>query len=153
MTRPADRYDVVVVGAGLVGLAAAALLAQQGVRVLAVERHAGTSVHPKARLVAVRSMEIYRGLGIEAEVRAAGEPNAGFDVAETLAGGVQSWIAPPADEVASAGVSPTTPYSCDQQHLEPILLRRARERRRGGVRHHGDAGRRRRPGGDAGSLF
>lgn len=51
MTSAADRYDVVVVGVGLVGLASGALLAQQGLRVLAVERHAGTSVHPKARLL------------------------------------------------------------------------------------------------------
>ncbi|WP_328708652.1 FAD-dependent monooxygenase [Microbispora hainanensis] len=119
--------DVIVVGAGLAGLAATAFLARQGVRVLAVDRHPGTSVHPKARLVNVRSMELYRTLGIEAEVRAAGEANSGFENAETLAGEWATWIAPPADEVEAAGLSPTVPYSCDQQRLEPILLRRARE--------------------------
>ncbi|WP_405395073.1 FAD-dependent monooxygenase [Microbispora hainanensis] len=119
--------DVIVVGAGLAGLAATAFLARQGVRVLAVDRHPGTSVHPKARLVNVRSMELYRTLGIEPEVRAAGEANSGFENAETLAGEWATWIAPPADEVEAADLSPTVPYSCDQQRLEPILLRRARE--------------------------
>ncbi|MEV6844388.1 FAD-dependent monooxygenase [Actinoplanes sp. NPDC051411] len=127
MTGNDEGFEVIVVGAGLVGLAAAAFLAQHGVRVLAVDRHPATSAHPKARLVNVRSMEIYRALGVEEEVRAAGEPNSGFDIVDTLAGPLRSWIAAPADEVAAAGLSPTTPYSCDQQRLEPILLRRARE--------------------------
>ncbi|TDU87389.1 2-polyprenyl-6-methoxyphenol hydroxylase-like FAD-dependent oxidoreductase [Kribbella voronezhensis] len=123
-----NDVEVVVVGAGLTGLAATAFLAQQGVRVLTVDQHPGTSVHPKARLVNVRSMELYRALGVESEVRAAGEPNRGFQVAGTLAGDWETWIEPPADESDAAGLSPTVAYSCDQQRLEPILLRYARER-------------------------
>ncbi|GAA3341520.1 FAD-dependent oxidoreductase [Curtobacterium pusillum] len=114
--------DVVVVGGGLVGSASAALLARQGVAVTLVERRPSTSVHPKARLVTVRSMELYRGLGIESAVRAAGEPSHGFAVTDTLSGDLSTWIAPPADEVEAGDLSPTTPYSCDQQRLEPILL-------------------------------
>ncbi|MDN5856646.1 MAG: FAD-dependent monooxygenase, partial [Actinomycetia bacterium] len=60
--------DVLVIGGGLTGLATAALLARQGVQVLLVEQHAGTSIHPKARLVNARTMEIYRALGIEERV-------------------------------------------------------------------------------------
>lgn len=71
-------------------------------------------------------MELYRALGIEAEVRAAGEPSSGFAVADTLSGDLSAWIAPPADEVEAADLSPTTPYSCDQQRLEPILLAAAK---------------------------
>ncbi|MFI6079363.1 FAD-dependent monooxygenase [Actinoplanes sp. NPDC051343] len=114
--------DVVVVGGGLVGLAGAAFLARQGVATTLIERHPSTSVHPKARLVTVRTMELYRALGIEAEVRAAGEPSSGFAVADTMASELSTWIAPPAEEVEAADLSPTTPYSCDQQRLEPILL-------------------------------
>jgi 2-polyprenyl-6-methoxyphenol hydroxylase-like FAD-dependent oxidoreductase len=122
----AHDIDVIVVGAGLSGLAATAFLAQQGLRVLEVDRHPGTSVHPKARLVNVRSMELYRALGVEPQVRAAGEASSGFEVADTLAGKWGTWVAPPSDEVDAAGLSPTVPYSCDQQRLEPILLDRAR---------------------------
>lgn len=114
-------------GGGLVGLASAAFLARQGVVTTLIERHATTSVHPKARLVTVRSMELYRGLGIEQAVRSAGEPSSGFAVSDALSGDLSTWIAPPADEVEAAGLSPTTPYSCDQQRLEPILLTAARD--------------------------
>ncbi|MGW1100465.1 FAD-dependent oxidoreductase [Streptomyces sp. NPDC002455] len=112
---------VLVVGGGLVGLAAAAFLAQQGVEVTVAERHRATSRHPKARLVNVRSMELYRALGIDDEIRAVGEPSAGFAVADNLAGPHESWIAPPEEEVSGEGLSPVAPYSCDQQRIEPIL--------------------------------
>jgi putative polyketide hydroxylase len=55
---------VLVIGAGPVGLVTALLLARRGVKVLVIERHAGTSIHPKARGVSPRSMEIFRELGI-----------------------------------------------------------------------------------------
>lgn len=76
----------------------------------------------------VRSMELYRALGIEHVVRSAGEPSSGFAVAEALSGNFSTWIAPPKDDVEDAGLSPTTPYSCDQELLEPILLHTAKER-------------------------
>ncbi|MGO4492318.1 FAD-dependent oxidoreductase, partial [Arthrobacter sp. 2YAF22_2] len=40
--------DVLVIGAGPIGLAAANLLADQGVRVMLVERNASTSDEPRA---------------------------------------------------------------------------------------------------------
>jgi putative polyketide hydroxylase len=124
----AVRTDVLVVGGGLAGLAAGAFLARHGVEVLVVERHPSTSRHPKARLVNTRSMELYRALGVEDAVLAAGEPNRGFVLADTLAGEHETWIAPPADEASTGGdLSPSRPYSCDQQRIEPILRARAAE--------------------------
>lgn len=55
-----SETDVLVVGGGLVGLASAGFLARHGTRVVLAERHPSTSLHPKARLVNVRSMEAYR---------------------------------------------------------------------------------------------
>src|SRR5262249_10345373 len=43
-----------------------------GVDVALVERHPGTSIHPRARGVNVRTMELYRGLELEAAIRDAG---------------------------------------------------------------------------------
>ena len=63
---------VLIVGGGPVGLTASLLLSRAGVRSLLVERHPGTAVHPKARAINARSMELYRHCGIEAEIRAAG---------------------------------------------------------------------------------
>ncbi|MEV5545960.1 FAD-dependent monooxygenase [Streptomyces sp. NPDC052309] len=63
--------DVLIVGGGPVGLTARALLERWGVRVVLVERHSGLSPFPRARLVNVRSMEIFRQLGVAAEITAA----------------------------------------------------------------------------------
>ena len=63
---------VLVVGGSLNGLSAALLLAHRGVPCLVVERHPGTSIQYKFRGISPRSMEIYRGVGIEAEIRARG---------------------------------------------------------------------------------
>ncbi|MFC5148770.1 FAD-dependent monooxygenase [Streptomyces aureoversilis] len=61
---------VLIVGGGPVGLTARALLERWGVRALLVEKHAEPSPFPRARLVNVRSMEIYRQLGLAAEITA-----------------------------------------------------------------------------------
>ncbi|MFD0503260.1 FAD-dependent monooxygenase [Streptomyces chiangmaiensis] len=44
----AHPVQIVIVGGSLVGLSTALFLAQQGVEVLAVERHPGTAIHPRA---------------------------------------------------------------------------------------------------------
>jgi putative polyketide hydroxylase len=64
-----DEVDVLIVGGGPVGLTARALLARWGVRTLLVEKHRELSPFPRSRLVNVRSMEIFRQLGIAAAVR------------------------------------------------------------------------------------
>ncbi|MEV5379017.1 FAD-dependent monooxygenase [Streptomyces nondiastaticus] len=63
--------DVLIVGGGPVGLTARALLERWGVRTLLVEKRGELSPFPRARLVNVRSMEIYRGLGLDDVITAA----------------------------------------------------------------------------------
>ena len=60
---------VIIGGGGLNGLAAVALLAHHGVRRVVVERHADTSIQYKFAGISPRSMEIFRTLGLEAQVR------------------------------------------------------------------------------------
>jgi putative polyketide hydroxylase len=62
---------VLIVGGGPVGLTASILLSQAGIRSLLVERHPGTAIHPKARAINARTMEIYRQCGVEGGIRAA----------------------------------------------------------------------------------
>ncbi|MEV0991474.1 FAD-dependent monooxygenase [Streptomyces sp. NPDC049949] len=62
---------VLIVGGGPVGLTARALLARWGVPTLLVEKHAELSPFPRSRLVNVRSMEIFRQLGLAARITAA----------------------------------------------------------------------------------
>ena len=64
-----SEADVLIVGGGPVGLTARALLARWGVRTLLVEKHRELSPFPRSRLVNVRSMEIFRHLGIADTVR------------------------------------------------------------------------------------
>ena len=52
--------DVLVIGAGPIGLAAANLLADQGVRVMLVERNAGTSDEPRAISVTDETLRTMR---------------------------------------------------------------------------------------------
>jgi hypothetical protein len=60
--------DVLIVGAGPVGLTARALLDRWAVRNVLVEKHTGLSPFPRSRLLNVRSMEIFRQLGIDRRV-------------------------------------------------------------------------------------
>ena len=64
--------SVLVVGAGPAGLVTAIELARHGVRPIVIERHASTSIFPRATGVSVRSMEILRSYGLEDAVRAGG---------------------------------------------------------------------------------
>ncbi|QLY28352.1 FAD-dependent monooxygenase [Nocardia huaxiensis] len=66
--------EVLIVGGGPVGLTARALLERWGVRALLVEKHDGLSPFPRSRLVNVRSMEIFRRLGIDRQVTAQAFP-------------------------------------------------------------------------------
>ena len=117
--------DVLVVGAGPAGLTVAGALARQGVDVLVVERHAGTSPFPKATGISTRTMEIFRSWGIDAEIRAgAMRVRPVMTMSRTIADGpfMTMPFGFPSDAEALA-VSPATPCCCAQDHLEPVLLR------------------------------
>jgi 2-polyprenyl-6-methoxyphenol hydroxylase-like FAD-dependent oxidoreductase len=69
------QADVVVVGAGPVGLTLAMDLASRGVSVIVLEsRMAGEPPSVKSNHVSARSMEIFRRLGVAQKVRDAGLP-------------------------------------------------------------------------------
>src|SRR5438094_163428 len=60
--------DVLIAGAGLGGTSAAMFLSQRGVQVQVVERHAGTSPHPRASGQNPRTMELLRSAGVAEQV-------------------------------------------------------------------------------------
>src|SRR5581483_2753784 len=68
-----DEVQVLVVGGSLVGLSTAVFLATHGLHPLVVERHAGTAIHPRAAHFQQRTLELYRSVGLEAEILAAAE--------------------------------------------------------------------------------
>lgn len=60
---PIER-EVLIVGGSLVGLSVAAFLGHHGIQAYVVEKHAGTSIHPRAGYFHVGTMEAYRRIGL-----------------------------------------------------------------------------------------
>ena len=113
---------VLIVGGGLNGLTAAALLAHQGIGCMVVERHADTSIQYKFAGISPRSMEIFRSLGLEAEIRAkrtGDQQGGGIARGKNLADPEIQWGGPAWPDASP--YSPTQPATCDQHVLEPIL--------------------------------
>ena len=121
--------DVLVVGAGPVGLTAAALLGDLGVDVLVVDRKPSTGTHPRAFGIHPRTMEVWRRLGAADAVRAvAVDPSrtAGIGWLTTMNGTeVGRLMFPPP---GPHDVSPEPGSFCPQHRYEPVL-RAAAERR------------------------
>jgi 2-polyprenyl-6-methoxyphenol hydroxylase-like FAD-dependent oxidoreductase len=128
---------VLIVGGGPVGLTASILLSQQGVPSLLVERHPGTAILPKARGINARTMEMYRQIGVEAGIRAAGLPpeRTGLIVwTESLAGREIERRVPGRANPKNIGHSPVRNCLCAQDDLEPVLRRFAEDAGPGGLR-------------------
>ncbi len=125
-----ERASVLVVGGSLVGLSAAVFLAKQGVRTLVVERHAGSSAHPRAIGYTARTMESYRAAGLGARIPQV--PVTARLRRAKVSSLVGHWEEEPAwtpDEGTAPPwkFSPCTGAAIAQDRLEPILRERARE--------------------------
>jgi 2-polyprenyl-6-methoxyphenol hydroxylase-like FAD-dependent oxidoreductase len=129
--------DVLVVGAGPVGLTLAMDLASRGVRVVIVEtRRKGEPPSVKCNHVAARTMEQFRRLGVAQQVRQAGLPeDYPNDVVfrTSFTGQELTRIAIPCrrDRYTREGgpdtwwPTPEPPHRINQIYLEPILLAHA----------------------------
>lgn len=69
-----EERPVIVVGAGPVGATAALLLAAHGVASVVIERRSAPQVHPAAHVLSTRSLEIWRGLGLDRDIRRLSAP-------------------------------------------------------------------------------
>ncbi len=66
--------DVIIAGAGPVGLTLAIDLGRRGIRCVVLERNAGPTPWPKMDRTNARSMEMYRRIGLADRIRARGYP-------------------------------------------------------------------------------
>lgn len=128
--RHTTECEVLIVGGSLVGLSAAAFLGWHGISAQVIEKHAGTSIHPRAGYFHIGTMEAYRRIGLEPAIREASEeqfgPDGGINLVESLAG---RELARFIDSI-NAGVEPYSPsrrFFMTQQSLEPLLHKRAEE--------------------------
>ena len=132
--------DVVIVGAGPVGLTLAMELDRRGVSSLIVEtRRAGEPPNVKCNHVSARSMEIFRGLGIADRIRAAGLPEDyphSVSYRTTVTGREITCVPIPSTAGRRRGdpgpdtdwPTPEPPHRINQIFLEPILFAAASER-------------------------
>ncbi|MGV9304182.1 FAD-dependent monooxygenase [Nonomuraea sp. NPDC003727] len=122
--------QVLIVGGGYAGLASSLFLSHQGVRCVLVDRHSGVSILGRARGINPRTTEIYRPLGLDAAIKAAGRPfdeESGVARCTTLAD-EWHWIS---DEKSPRALPELTAGEfgmADQSTVEPILARAARDR-------------------------
>jgi 2,4-dichlorophenol 6-monooxygenase len=125
--------DVLVIGAGPAGLTASVALAQAGIPAITLSKHSGTAPQPRASVTNQRTMEVFRDLGIEEEVRqvATRSMTMGHNVMATSFTGQEIM------HYQTYGVgerltdyylaSPCESYNAPQHVLEPVLLQAALE--------------------------
>ncbi|MFF7736440.1 FAD-dependent monooxygenase [Streptomyces sp. NPDC007984] len=122
---------VLIVGGSLVGLSTSLFLGRLGVPHMLVERHAGTSIHPRGRGNNVRTMELFRVAGVEQGIKDAAATlavNHGILQTPTLVGDAGEWLFRDIDPGGGvARFSPSAWCLCSQNDLEPVLLDHARE--------------------------
>ncbi|WP_309063392.1 FAD-dependent monooxygenase, partial [Streptomyces sp.] len=125
------RTPVLIVGGSLVGLSMSLFLGRLGVPHMLVERHAGTSIHPRGRGNNVRTMELFRTAGLEQRIGRAASvlaENHGILQTPSLVGDAGEWLLQEIDPGGKlARFSPSGWCLCSQNDLEPVLLEGARE--------------------------
>jgi 2,4-dichlorophenol 6-monooxygenase len=126
--------DVLVVGAGLTGLVASTILATQGIPAITLARHPGTANQPRATVTNMRTIEVFRDLGIEDRVRSIGSSLRflKYNVQATSLAGMEIFRYTSygngrrlSDYLAA---SPCEPLHAPQHVLEPVILTAAVER-------------------------
>jgi 2-polyprenyl-6-methoxyphenol hydroxylase-like FAD-dependent oxidoreductase len=134
---PSPEYQVLIVGAGPVGLTLAIDLGQRGIRCLLIEEQAEPRRLPKMERCNARTMEIYRRLGLADTIRAAGAPlDARMDVVICTSMADEPIVrlnypsaAQAAQEIAACrdGTLPLeASHLVSQYTLEPLLMEVAR---------------------------
>ena len=128
-----EHIPVLIVGAGGAGLSLSLLLQQQGIASVLVERRSDVSWFPRARNLNFRTLEVFRGLGLEAQVLAAGSHVSQTFRKPTLASSEREEF-PSIEQAFHIAdhpelLTPEPPFwYCPQSRLEPLLLAVAKQR-------------------------
>jgi len=129
-----DNPEVLIIGAGPVGLSAALALGRAGIRCLVLERRSEFSRYPKANGVHARTMEIFREWGVVNPIRelTAGMPDEVTIGWMTRLNGIQIGQMSVSDADDTARLfdqqSPERMSVVGQHMFEPILARAAEDK-------------------------
>jgi 2,4-dichlorophenol 6-monooxygenase len=127
--------DVLIVGSGPAGGSAALCLATLGIPNIMITKYRWTANTPRAHITNQRTMEIFRDLGIEAQVLADASPHEIIgdtvfctSIAGEEIGRIRTWGTHPAREADYQLASPSLTCDIPQTYLEPILVKNAAAR-------------------------
>lgn len=129
---PEIETDVLIIGSGPAGGSAALFLSKYGVKNIVLTKYSWLANTPRAHITNQRTMEIFRDMGIEAEVAEKASPQEimGNNVfCLSLAGEefarLRTWGTHPSRMADYTLASPARICDCPQTLLEPILLGQA----------------------------
>lgn len=140
MSVETTHVPVLIIGGGLGGISASLFLSHHGIHSLLVERHSSTSIHPRARSVNARTMEIFRSIGLSQLVRQAGSSLASSKGIHHSEESLKSFIETKARRQGDLStrskwwlakwvqIGPEDGTFVTQDMLEPVLLESAREK-------------------------
>ncbi len=127
--------DVLVVGSGPAGSAAAALLSTYGVANIQITKYGWLSDTPRAHITNQRTMEVLRDLGVEEKAMQFASHQElmannvfCYSLSEEEFGRILSWGNHPARKADYELASPTSICDLPQTFLEPILVEAAASR-------------------------
>ncbi|CVK96623.1 related to phenol 2-monooxygenase [Fusarium mangiferae] len=126
-----EEWPVIIIGSSMVGMTLGVLLGYHGINSVSFDRHPSTAIHPRAALFLLRSVEIFRQLGLEDELRSESASNfdldAGMIIVEKLVGGKVLESMQESDPAEVAKASPSRRLWLTQNMFEPLLRKRAKE--------------------------
>ena len=134
---PAGRVetDVLIVGSGPAGGAAALCLSTLGIGNIMITKYRWTANTPRAHITNQRTMEVFRDLGVEGQVLADATPHELIgdtvfctSIAGEEIGRIRTWGTHPAREADYQLASPSLTCDIPQTYLEPILVKNATAR-------------------------
>jgi 2,4-dichlorophenol 6-monooxygenase len=127
--------DVLVVGSGPAGSAAALALATYGVRTTVITKYGRLAETPRAHITNQRTMEVLRDLGVEEQVMAEAAPQELMgnlvyctSIAGEELGRLHAWGTRPDRLADYTAASPTRICDMPQDLMEPVLLHNAQSR-------------------------
>lgn len=127
--------DVLIIGSGPAGGAAAALLSGYGIRTMMVSRFGWLADTPRAHITNQRTMEVLRDLGVEQKAIAVSSRQNlmannvfCYSLAGEEFGRILSWGNHPLRKADYELASPTAICDIPQTYLEPILFEAAAQR-------------------------